>query len=70
MGATAKVDVRVRVKQLRAAKGLTQAALAMRAGVHPETITKVESWGLVTWRTAKRIGDVLGVDPRELVTRE
>ena len=57
-----------RLKEARRALNLTQSDVATRAGLHPMTITKAECMNVVTWRTAKRVGEVLGLDPTELVT--
>lgn len=58
------------VRDLRQQHRLSQNRLAALTGLHTQTIMKAELANVVTWRTAKRLGDVLGVDPRELVTRE
>jgi transcriptional regulator with XRE-family HTH domain len=59
-----------RVRQLRLKAGLSQLRLAGLIGVNPMTITKVERAGLISLRTAALLGEVFGVDPRELATRE
>jgi transcriptional regulator with XRE-family HTH domain len=71
MGAAVKrLEVGERVREMRLARGLTQIRLAALVGLHPMTILKAEVGGTITWRTAKRLGEVLDVDPRELVTTE
>ena len=58
-------------KQLRAARdaqGISQNKLALITELHPDTIFKAEKAGVVSWRTAKRLGEVFGLDPDDLIT--
>ncbi len=60
-----------KIARLRCGRGLTQAALAERAGVNIRTIQKFENRerGIETasLAVALRIADILGVHPRDLI---
>jgi transcriptional regulator with XRE-family HTH domain len=61
-----EVDVE-KLKELRINAGLSQRELAMRAGLTPGAVWQVEYRGSGSPATLKKIGDVLGVKPVELV---
>jgi transcriptional regulator with XRE-family HTH domain len=61
-----EVDVE-KLKELRINAGLSQRELAMRAGLTPGAVWQVEHRGSGSPATLKKIGDVLGVKPVELV---
>lgn len=65
-----KSEVGHRIRRLRRERKLSQTRLAGVADLSTYTIKCAEDASRVTWRTAKRLGDLFGVDPRELVTRE
>jgi DNA-binding XRE family transcriptional regulator len=68
--ATDKNEVGRRLRALRQERKLTHEQLAATVGLSRYTVKIAEQANLVSWRTAKRLGDLFGVDPRELVTRE
>jgi transcriptional regulator with XRE-family HTH domain len=56
-----------RLRELRTARGLSQAALGARVGVVGSTIHRIEeSATKLSWPAAERIGGVLGVAPGDL----
>ncbi len=57
-----------RVRELRAARGLTQRQLAALIDMNPQTISNMERSGGVSYGMAVRLGGVFGVDPATLVT--
>ncbi len=61
----------LRLKALREAAGLSQAALAERAGVRRETLNRLENGrsGRITLELLDRLATALGVLPGELVER-
>ena len=67
----ARIDGR-RVKELRRALLLSQRELAQLAGVVTETINRIERQPERTFRpeTVRRLAEVLGVDPHELMVEE
>jgi len=64
--------LRVTIRALRQAKGLSQQALADLAQVRQPTISDLESGTArrVTLDVLDRIANVLGVEPGELIERE
>lgn len=65
----ANTNTKKRPTPLRAAReraGLTQAALAARAGLTLGTVSLVDRSGYVTPSTAAKLAAALGIDPREL----
>lgn len=65
------MPVTIRVRELRKAKGLTQAELARRANVRPSTLVDMEKGRTtrVDLDVLERLADALGVDPALLITR-
>lgn len=63
---------RFRIKELREARGLTQAALAQAVGVRQATINDLENGKSRqdTLDLIDRLCAALGVDPGELIARE
>jgi DNA-binding Xre family transcriptional regulator len=64
--------LRIRLKEAREAKGLTQLALADLAGVRQATISEMETGAVrrVSLDVLERLADALGVEPGELLERE
>jgi transcriptional regulator with XRE-family HTH domain len=60
-----------KMREARKAKKLTVVKLAILVGLDPSSISRIER-GLhgVTPQTAKRIGEVLGIDPAEIIFME
>ncbi len=56
-----------KLKELRINAGLSQRQLAMRAGLAPGAVWQVEHRGSGSPATLKKIADVLGVRPVELL---
>ena len=71
MDGGARIDGR-RVKELRRALLLSQRELAQLAGLVTETINRIERQPDRTFRpeTVRRLAEVLGVDPHELMVEE
>ena len=63
-----QVDVE-KLWKLRVNQGLTQRQLASKAGISNATLSKIEHGGGAMPPTLKKIGDVLGVKPVDLVLR-
>jgi transcriptional regulator with XRE-family HTH domain len=63
--------LRLRVRELREALGLTQAELADRAGVRRATVNRIENARVtaVDLSVLERIADVLRVEPGFIVVR-
>jgi transcriptional regulator with XRE-family HTH domain len=62
------VEVNVdKLKELRIDEGLSQRALAQRAGLSQTSIWKIERGGGANPATLKKLADVLGVRPTDLV---
>lgn len=64
--------ISLRVRELRQALGLTQAALAERAGLQRVTVSRIERHRVkgIDFSTLERLADALGVDPGFLIVRE
>lgn len=63
--------VRIRLRELREAQGLTQQALAERTGVRQATVSQIESGtSRVDLDVLERLADALGKEPGELLVRE
>jgi transcriptional regulator with XRE-family HTH domain len=56
-----------KLKELRIDEGLSQRALAQRAGLSQTSIWKIEQGGGANPATLKKLADVLGVRPTDLV---
>lgn len=56
-----------RLKAVRLAKALTKERLAEVAGVHRNTVTRIEAGMPAEVRTMKALADALGVDPPALI---
>ena len=59
-----------RLKELRIDQGLSQRALADRAGLSQTSVWKIERGGGANPATLKKLADVLGIRPTELVKGE
>ena len=64
-----EVDVD-KLKELRINAGLSQRELATRAGLTPGAVWQVEQRGSGSPATLKKIGDILGVRPVDLLTKD
>ena len=64
-----EVDVE-KLRELRINQGLSQRRLARLAGVANTSVWKIEQGGGANPATLKRIADVLGVKPYDLVRKE
>lgn len=64
--------IRVRLRELREAKGLSQEALGEAAGVRQATISELESGRKqrLDFGILERLADALGVEPGELLERD
>ena len=63
--------MRIRLKQLRESRFLTQRELAAKAHVGVSTIVRIEKEHQVpTFQTIKRLAAALAVDPSELAQRD
>ncbi|PLS85970.1 MAG: transcriptional regulator [Actinobacteria bacterium] len=56
-----------KLKELRINQGLSQRALAHRAGLSQTSVWKIERGGGANPATLKKLADVLGVRPTDLV---
>ncbi len=56
-----------KLKELRIDEGLSQRALAQRAGLSQTSVWKIERGGGANPATLKKLADVLGVRPTDLV---
>jgi transcriptional regulator with XRE-family HTH domain len=61
--------VRLKVKEVAAAKGISQRQLALRSGVDIKNIQKIFRYptSIVTTETLDKLAKVLGVDAAELI---
>ncbi|GAB6159375.1 helix-turn-helix transcriptional regulator [Desulfotomaculum varum] len=57
----------MKVKQLRESQGLSQKALAEKAGVAQATVHYIESGGNATQKTLQKIATALGVSVSKLL---
>lgn len=64
--------IRLRVRELREAQGLSQAGLAKLAGVRQGTISKLETGQTagIDFSTLERLADALGVNAGLLIAHE
>jgi transcriptional regulator with XRE-family HTH domain len=58
-----------KLKELRIDQGLSQRALAQRAGLSQTSIWKIERGGGANPATLKKLADVLGVRPTDLLVK-
>ena len=58
-----------KLKDLRIDQGLSQRALAQRAGLSQTSIWKIERGGGANPATLKKLADVLGVRPTDLLVK-
>ena len=63
-----EVDVE-KFRELRVNQGLTQRQLARKAGISNTTLAKIERGGGAMPPTLKKLADVLGVKPVDLLRR-
>jgi len=66
ISSTMEIDVN-KLKRLRINQGLTQRELAKQAGISNTSLWKIEHGGGATAPTLKKLGDVLGIEPAELL---
>jgi len=61
--------IRLKVKEVAAAKGISQRQLALRSGVDIKNIQKIFRYptSIVTTETLDKLAKVLGVDAAELI---
>ena len=64
--------LRIRIRELRTEKGLSQQALGDLAGVRQATISELESGKAqrIDFATLEKLADALGVEPGLLIERE
>ena len=64
--------IRIRIKELRVARGWSQAELAKRTGIRRATISAIENGQTtgIDFATLEALGDVFGVDPAVLLKRD
>ena len=58
-----------KLRELRVNQGLTQRQLARKAGISNTTLAKIERGGGAMPPTLKKLADVLGVKPVDLLRR-
>lgn len=58
------------IKQIRKAKGLTQAGLAVQAGVSPTTVALAECYAYLSRETASKLARALNIDVEAILPRE
>jgi transcriptional regulator with XRE-family HTH domain len=58
-----------KLRELRVNQGLTQRQLARKAGISNTTLAKIERGGGAMPPTLKKLADVLGVTPVDLLRR-
>ena len=58
-----------KLRELRVNQGLTQRQLARKAGISNTTLATIESGGDAMPPTLKKLADVLGVKPLDLLRR-
>ena len=63
-----EVDVE-KLRELRVNQGLTQRQLARKAGISNTTLAKIERGGAAMPPTLKKLADVLGIKPVDLMRR-
>ncbi len=65
------MTIYVRLRELRRALGLTQAELAVRAGIRRATVSRLENARVTALDldVLEKLADVLGVEPGFLLTR-
>jgi DNA-binding Xre family transcriptional regulator len=61
--------VRLKIKEVAMAKGVSQRQLYLRSGVDIKTLQKIykNPYAIITTETIGKIADVLGVDASELI---
>jgi DNA-binding Xre family transcriptional regulator len=64
-----KAMIRLKVKEIAAAKGISQRKLSIRSEVDIKTIQKIYRYptSIVTTETLDKLANVLGVDASELI---
>jgi transcriptional regulator with XRE-family HTH domain len=65
------MPIYLRVRELRAALGLSQAEFAARAGVRRATVSRLENSrvGAIDLKVLEKLADLLGVEPGFLLSR-
>ncbi len=69
MAATAMTPIRLRVREIREAQGLSQAALAEKAGIRPATLSAIETGQTkgIDFDTLERLARALKVPAQVLI---
>ena len=69
MATTAVTPIRLRVREIREAQGLSQAALAERAGIRPATLSAIETGQTkgIDFDTLERLARALNIPAQVLI---
>ncbi len=69
MATTAMTPIRLRVREIREAQGLSQAALAEKAGIRPATLSAIETGQTkgIDFDTLERLARALSVPAQVLI---
>ena len=69
MATTAMTPIRLRVREIREAQGLSQAALAKKAGIRPATLSAIETGQTkgIDFDTLERLARALSVPAQVLI---
>ncbi len=69
MATTAMTPIRLRVREIREAQGLSQAALAEKAGIRPATLSAIETGQTkgIDFDTLERLARALNVPAQVLI---
>ena len=72
MNATSMTPIQLRVRELREARGWSQAELARRADVRPATLSNIETRQTkgIDFETLEKLAKALGCDPGYLIVKK
>ena len=72
MNATSMTPIQLRVRELREARGWSQAELARRADVRPATLSNIETEQTkgIDFETLEKLAAALGCDPGYLIVKK